>query len=50
MGFDLGVGRDDVGGSIALDGTSMAHVTARKNGGAPENFLVDLTTGAVTPE
>jgi hypothetical protein len=50
MGFDMAVGRDDVGGSIVLDGTSVARVTARRNGGAPESFLVDLTTGAVTPD
>lgn len=50
MGFDMAVGRDDVLGSIVLDGTSVARVTARRNGGAPESFLVDLTTGAVTPE
>ncbi|HEX5137801.1 MAG TPA: hypothetical protein VFY93_12565 [Planctomycetota bacterium] len=49
VGFDLGVGTDAVGGSIDLDGTSVATVTATRAGGAPETFLVDLTTGAVTP-
>ena len=50
MGFDLGVGADAVGGSIVLDGTNVARVTATRAGGAPETFLVDLTTGAVEPE
>ncbi len=50
MGFDLGVGGDSAEGSIVLDGTNIARVTARRNGGAPETFLVDLTTGAVQPE
>jgi hypothetical protein len=50
VGFDLGVGRDAVGGSIVLDGTNIARVTATRAGGAPETFLVDLTTGAVQPE
>jgi hypothetical protein len=49
VGFDLGVGRDSVGGTIVLDGTNIARVTATRDGGAPETFLVDLTTGAVTP-
>jgi hypothetical protein len=50
VGFDLGVGTDSVGGSIVLDGTNVAAVTATRAGGAPESFLVDLTTGAVTPQ
>jgi hypothetical protein len=50
VGFDLGVGTDSVGGSIVLDGTNVAAVTATRPGGAPEMFLVDLTTGAVTPQ
>lgn len=50
VGFDLGVGTDSVGGSIVLDGTNVAEVTATRAGGAPETFLVDLTTGAVTPQ
>jgi len=50
MGFDLGVDGNSADGSIVLDGTNIARVTARSNGGAPETFLVDLTTGAVQPE
>jgi len=50
VGFDLGVGRDAVGGSIVLDGTNTASVTATRAGSASETFLVDLTTGAVTPQ
>jgi len=50
VGFDLGVGSDSVGGSIVLDGTNVAAVTATRAGGARETFLVDLTTGAVTPQ
>jgi hypothetical protein len=50
VGFDLGVGTDSVGGSIALDGTNVATVTASRAGGTPETFLVDLTTGIVTPQ
>jgi len=50
VGFDLGVGTDAVGGSIVLDGTNVATVTATRAGSAPETFLVDLTTGAVTPK
>ncbi len=50
VGFDLGVGGNAVGGSIVLDGTNIARVTARRGSGAPESFLVDLTTGSVTPE
>jgi hypothetical protein len=50
LGLDMGVGADDIGGSIDLDGTDVARVTARRNGGAPETFLVNLTTGVVTPE
>jgi hypothetical protein len=49
VGFDLGVGADSVGGSIVLDGTNVATVTATRPGSAPETFLVDLATGAVTP-
>jgi hypothetical protein len=47
--FDVGVGTETVSGSIVLDGTNVAQVTATQAGGAPEHFLVDLTTGAVTP-
>lgn len=50
VGFDLGVGSDAVGGTILLDGTSVASVTATRAGGAPETFLVDLATGVVTPQ
>jgi len=50
VGFGLGAGSDSVSGSIVLDGTNVAHVTATRAGGAPENFLVDLTTGAVQPQ
>jgi hypothetical protein len=50
VGFDLGVGTDAIGGSIALDGTDVATVTATRAGSAPETFLVNLTTGAVTPQ
>jgi hypothetical protein len=50
LDYDMAVGIDDIGGTIELDGTNVAHVTARRNGGAPETFLVDLTTGVVTPE
>ncbi len=50
VGFDLGVGSDSTQGSIVLDGTNVAHVTAQRAGGALETFLVDLTTGAVQPE
>jgi len=50
VGFDLGVGTESVGGSIVLDGTNTAEVTATRTGGATEIFLVDLTTGAVTPK
>lgn len=50
VGFDLGVGSDSAQGSIVLDGTNIARVTARRPGGTPEAFLVDLTTGAVQPE
>ena len=50
MGFDMGIGADDIGGTIVLDGSNVAHVTATRNGGAAESFLVDLTTGVVTPE
>jgi hypothetical protein len=48
--FDLGVGGDGAAGTIVLDGSNIARVTARRNGGVPENFLVNLTTGAVQPE
>ncbi|MCK6460339.1 MAG: hypothetical protein L6Q95_10655 [Planctomycetes bacterium] len=50
VGFDLGVGTETVGGSIVLDGTNVATVTATRAGSAPETFLVDLATGAVTPQ
>ena len=50
VGFDLGVGSNAAHGSIVLDGTNIAHVTAQRPGGAPEDFLVDLTTGAVQPD
>ena len=49
VGFDLGVG-SNAHGSIVLDGSNIAHVTAQRPGGAPEDFLVDLTTGAVQPD
>jgi len=50
VGFDLGVGSDSAQGSIVLDGTNIARVTATRPGSAPETFLVDLTTGSVQPE
>lgn len=50
VGFELGVGTETVAGSIVLDDTNVATVTATRAGGAPETFLVDLATGAVTPQ
>jgi hypothetical protein len=49
VGFDLGVGTEALDGTIALDGTNVARVTTRRNGGPDEAFLVDLETGVVTP-
>jgi hypothetical protein len=46
----MGVDSDDISGTIVLDGTNVARVTAIRNGGAPETFTVDLTTGVVTPQ
>jgi hypothetical protein len=50
LGYDMGVDSDDISGTIVLDGTNVARVTAIRNGGAPETFTVDLTTGVVTPQ
>jgi hypothetical protein len=44
------VGKEAVGGTIELDGTNVARVTARRTGRPDETFVVDLTTGAVQPE
>ncbi len=49
VAFDLGVSGDSAQGSIVLDGTNIARVTAQRPGSAAETFLVDLTTGAVQP-
>ncbi|MGH7163434.1 MAG: hypothetical protein ACREID_08110 [Planctomycetota bacterium] len=50
--FDLsiGYGADVVQGRIVLDGTQTARATFRRDGGADEMFVVDLVTGAITPQ
>jgi len=49
IGFEVTAGPDTVAGSIEFDGTDTARITARRNGGPEEIFLVDLATGDVTP-
>jgi len=49
VGFEAAVGQEIVAGSIEFDGTNTARVIASRNGGPDEIFLVDLTTGDVTP-
>jgi len=47
--FELASAGHTLTGSVALDGTDLAQVTASLDGGTPETYTLDLTTGQLVP-
>jgi hypothetical protein len=49
LSFGIGSGKSTATGSIVLDGTNTARITASRPGQPVENFVIDLATGVVQP-